>query len=143
MLSNLNTDIQEAGHKVFSGRVHESGREQRSEDIKATVELGNTYARKMRENIDEIVRLASAGYHLIDPEDMEVFEDIRRQAVRMEVEFESFLARQVPIEVKQELGSPSYFKSEWLTTLRAKHQKKVDRQAKLIGLDTDQDKPRP
>lgn len=93
----------------------------------------------MRENLDEIVRNMSAAWHLIDLDDVEVFEDIRRQCVRMEIEFESSLARRMPFEVEQELGPPSYLKPEWLTVLKAKQQRMMARRARLVGLKTDQD----
>lgn len=140
MLLRLSQNIQEAGRKVLSEPVHESAREERSQEIKATIESGNAYTRKVRENIDEVVNIASAGSHLIDLEDMEVFNDIHRQCVRMEIEFESSLAQQVPFEVKQELGAPSYFRAEWLAALEAKHQQMMARLARLAGLKKDKGK---
>lgn len=133
-LLNLNRDVQGAYDDHFKQRWSESAREDVARQAKATIETANRYVRKIPQNMDQIIEIVNSARHLIDADDMDVFMDIRRQRLRMQVEYEAEESMEVPFQVQIALQAPSYFKPEWLTKIRGTFDRKVARYRRLSGM---------
>src|SRR5688572_27064397 len=88
-LFELNHDLQSSYYEHFNQPWHESAQQSVAQQADATLQTANVYVHMMVKNIDEVIGVIGAGWHLIDSEDLDVFNDVWRERVRMQVEFES------------------------------------------------------
>lgn len=133
-LLQLNRKVSDASDDHFKQRFSESARETVAQEIKATIETGNRYVRKIPQNIDQIIETVTSAWHLIDTDDVDVFVDIRRERLRMQVEYEAPERGEMPFEVVIALKGPSYYKPEWLAKIRETFDRKVARYRRLSGM---------
>jgi hypothetical protein len=66
----------------------ESARDSISKEAMQTIELNNRYVALMVENNNRMVEILNQNYGLIDPDDMEAFQEFRTHAMRYKIEME-------------------------------------------------------
>lgn len=135
VLLRLNKDVHTAYTEHFNQKWAESAQERVMEEAKATIETADVYCQRAVQNIDEIIRLANACSHLFDPEDKEVFDDIRRERIRTQVEYETPSGKEIPFLLAKNLGAPAFYKSEWVTAIESSYGTKMNRYRALSGIN--------
>jgi len=113
----------------------DSAMESVSREVTATNEAGNDYIKRVREKIDQIINIGNTGGHLIDLNDMEVFNEIDLHRDIIRVEYDATRSKEIPVEVLMKLGAPSFYKDDWLTKIEASYKQKMDRYKVLVGMD--------
>ena len=79
----------------------------------ATIEYGNAYIERVRENNAQIMQLLKNKWYLIDIEDIEVFSTLQFNFTRGEMEFQKSLSENIPPNVRMSLGMPIISDSGW------------------------------
>jgi hypothetical protein len=134
MLFKQSRDIFEKSSAHFSQNWAPSAMESVRREHAATIEVANKYVEVAKEKIDEIIAITSGGSHLIDPNDMKLFDEIQLHRVRIQLEFESPCGKEVPHEILLRCDAPSFYKESWLTQIEASYERKLARYKVLMGM---------
>jgi hypothetical protein len=133
MCIDLNHSVQKEYTEYFNKPWHESARDRVQKQAEATLQTANQYVYRAEQHVEDIISITADNWHLIDLDDIEIFDDIRRQRARFRVEKNTPTAKEIPFEVSQKLGDLHYLKPEWVATIKSSYESKLARYRELSG----------
>ena len=141
MLLTQNRNVDQTCSEHFKRDWAEPAMESVNCELKATLEAANDYAAKAVEKIDHVVNIVSTAWHVVDPKDKELFNDIFLQRERIRVEYDDLRGnKKIPPDISMKLGVPCFYKDDWLIQIEASYKRKLARYEALAGKDKGQSK---
>ena len=99
-----------------------------------TIDLANTYVKKIRDNNEQMMRIMRSNWHLMDIDDIEVFSDFMLNFTRREIELESGRGKQIPFRIRVALQDIRLYDSTWVDHVKAKLTQKRQELGKCVSV---------
>lgn len=132
-LFKISEDVQQKYAEHFTGRWSEQAAVQRSLDeaMTATIALSNSYIERVVENNARVMELLATNWHLVDPDDVEVFSRFQVHYTRYLHEVKQAGRTQIPISIVMKLGPIPFMAPEMIERVRSTFEKQQRRLQKL------------
>jgi hypothetical protein len=126
--------IEQALHKEYGGENAQKHPPQRmSDEINAAISVNNEYFAVARENTQRIVDILTNNYPLIEPDDAEMFAQVRMHHLRHKTEFDDSGHLKLPLEVYAHVGDIYSLLPEFAELVNRRFKEKTAAFRKLIG----------
>jgi hypothetical protein len=132
-LFKLSDDVQQQYTEHFTGRWSEQAAIQQSLDeaMMATIALSNSYIERVVENNARVSELLATNWHLVDPDDIEVFSRFQVHYTRYLHEVKQAGRAKIPFTIVMRLGPIPFMASEMIERVRSTFEKQQRRLQKL------------
>ena len=127
-------DVLQKGTEAFNKPWADSARESVTRQMTATIGAANKFVPKVIDAMDQIISIGKVAGHLVDLDDMEVFNEICLHRERLRVEYHDPDSKQIPLQVLEKLGAPFVYKEDWYARIEASYRRKLDRYKALAGM---------
>ncbi len=127
ILLDLNKRFSDAGRKEFRDREYsrdENTQTFLNENSNKTIDFGNNYIFKIKQNNQKIKELLDQNYALIDPDDIDVFSSFTEHYIRMGEEVDENGRLKTPQMIYPHIGDISYIPQIFITRIDEKFLKK-------------------
>jgi hypothetical protein len=136
-LFKLTGNVQDARREFFEGKKwsnEEKAQEALRKQHLATIELGNTYVKRVVKNNERVMDILENNWHLVEPGDIEVLSRFQVDYTRYLVEAKDRGITDVPFSVAMKLGPISFMHPDVIVRVRATFERQRARLVKLTGV---------
>ncbi len=134
-LFKLNSQFHEVlTHEYINKKWSEeyNTRENVSKDVSQTITIANSYIEQIVQNNEQILRILTDNYHLIDPADAEMFAQFIVHFTRLKTEIDESGRLKTPFLIYQQLGNISFMPSEFIDTVSKRFKEMKSKLERLL-----------